>query len=65
MPRYEYRCDQCNTETSEPRKVDERNTLKPCPQDDCDGMMVKQISRATSFQLRGGSWAKDGYSEVQ
>jgi putative FmdB family regulatory protein len=60
MPIYEYRCPKCGTEFERLLKHSERDNPQPCPK--CDEKQTeKQISR-TSFMLKGGGWADDGYS---
>lgn len=73
MPIYEYRCQDCGHQFERRMKMSDDNP--PCPKPDphhdyqtdgtyepapCGGETVKQISR-TSFVLKGGGWAKDGY----
>ena len=62
MPMYEYRCPKCGTEKELLQKFDD--PAPTCPKEGCEQHgepMPRLISRA-SFELRGGGWAKDGYS---
>lgn len=61
MPIYEYKCPACGCQFDELRKVDRRDEPAICPQETCAHEAVKQVSRS-SFELKGGGWAKDGYS---
>ena len=61
MPIYEYKCPACGCQFDELRKVDQRDEPATCPQETCAHEAVKQVSH-TSFELKGGGWAKDGYS---
>lgn len=61
MPIYEYKCPACGCQFDELRKVDQRDEPATCPQETCAHEAVKQVSRS-SFELKGGGWAKDGYS---
>jgi putative FmdB family regulatory protein len=59
MPLYVYKCNECGFDEYE---VIQRITAKPlvkCPQCHKD-TLVRKI-QATSFVLKGGGWAKDGY----
>ncbi len=61
MPIYEYKCPACGCQFDELKKVDQRDEPATCPQETCAHEAVKQVSRS-SFELKGGGWAKDGYS---
>ena len=60
MPLYDYACENCDFVMPD---VDQRITDEPlqmeCPS--CRGSMRRRIGQ-TSFVLRGGGWAKQGYS---
>ena len=57
MPIYEFRCSKCNKKLERIQKMTD-----PPPQCEvCRVEMQKQIS-ASNFELKGGGWAKDGYS---
>lgn len=60
MPLYEYSCTKCHKNLEVMQKLAEA-PLKKCPS--CGGKLVKNLS-ATSFQLKGGGWYKDGYSSA-
>ncbi len=61
MPIYEFRCPSCGRQFEELRKVDDRDRPARCPSESCAREAVRLVSR-TSFDLKGGGWAKDGYS---
>jgi putative FmdB family regulatory protein len=59
---YEYRCEECGAEIERLQKLNDPAPV--CDAASCarrDLPMKKRISRST-FELRGGGWAKDGYS---
>jgi putative FmdB family regulatory protein len=62
MPLYEYKCDKCGqvmevlVRPSDPRQGD-----VTCDKNNCAGQAKRVLSR-TSFMLKGGGWASDGYS---
>jgi putative FmdB family regulatory protein len=58
VPIYEYRCDECDHEHTEMRKVAERDTETKCP----EGHAMKRKVSASSFSLKGSGWYRDGYS---
>ncbi len=58
MPVFEYRCSECNFETSVLQKLSD--DPPKCCKCTSDKDMKKLIS-ATSFLLRGSGWAKDNY----
>ncbi len=59
MPMYSYACTQCgNTE-------EHFHSIKETPQlqcSKCHSPMARQIAGGTSFSLKGGGWAAQGYS---
>jgi putative FmdB family regulatory protein len=59
MPIYEYRCRECGHQFETIQRVGAR-ALRKCPE--CSGRLEKLISR-TSFQLKGGGWYAQGYSD--
>ena len=65
MPIYEYQCEKCEQRFEVMQRISE-DTLETCPKDKCPkkrhgkGRLKKLISQ-TSFSLKGGGWAKDGY----
>jgi len=59
MPIYEYTCEACEHTFDHLQRMDD--PPPPCPE--CKGEKVKRnMSKGTSFQLKGGGWAEDGYS---
>jgi putative FmdB family regulatory protein len=60
MPLYEYQCQnpECTTITETFRSVSDREKPFACPK--CGKAAKKKISK-TSFTLKGGGWASDGY----
>ena len=61
MPIYEYKCPACGRTFEELRKFEDIDRPATCPSETCVAEAVRQVSR-TSFELKGGGWAKDGYS---
>jgi putative FmdB family regulatory protein len=59
MPIYEYECTSCGEVIEVMQKVSARAPGR-CKK--CSGKLKKKIS-VTSFQLKGGGWYSDGYSE--
>jgi len=62
MPIYEWKCEVCGQEEELLQKIGDKAPL--CSSDKCahrDQPMRKKVSR-TSFELKGGGWAKDGYN---
>lgn len=59
MPIYEYVCEICGEEVEKLQKLDD--PPPKCPKEDEHGDMKKKVSQ-TSFSLKGGGWASDGYS---
>lgn len=59
MPIYEYQCLQCKTVHEIWQKISER-PLSVCS--DCGGPLQKLVS-LSSFQLKGGGWYADGYTD--
>ncbi|MBI2082234.1 MAG: zinc ribbon domain-containing protein [Deltaproteobacteria bacterium] len=61
MPLYSYKCRSCQKEHEVIQKFSDP-PLKKCPV--CGGKLEKLI-QASTFQLKGGGWYKDGYSSVK
>ena len=62
MPIYEYQCRKCKEKVERIQKVND--PAPDCPRQsgsEADHEMVKLVS-VGNFELRGGGWAKDGYS---
>ena len=62
MPIYEYRCltTDCEGETEKLRSYKQADEPVECPE--CKGTDMKRIVSVSSFSLKGGGWANDGYS---
>ena len=58
MPIYEYECPSCCNVFEVIQRMTE-DPLTSCP--DCSGSVKKLVSMS-SFQLKGGGWYSDGYS---
>jgi putative FmdB family regulatory protein len=62
MPIYEYKCAKCGEVTELiVRYSEKRNEEITCTKNECAGQAKRILSR-TSFALKGGGWASDGYS---
>lgn len=61
MPIYEYECDECGR-FEELQKASD-TPLEKCPK--CGGKAKRVMSTGTSFILKGGGWAFDGYQKVK
>jgi len=62
MPMYEYRCPKCGHEFERLLKHSERDDPQPCPNEKCGEKQAKKLISRSSFSLKGGGWADDGYS---
>ncbi len=62
MPIYEFKCSVCGAVAEVLQRMDAPAPLcSECPQDGSESpAMVKQVS-CSSFVLKGGGWAADGY----
>ena len=60
---YEYKCTGCGFKFEESLPVDERDNPVGgvCPW--CEEGTFKRLIRNISFVLKGGGWAKDGYTK--
>jgi len=58
MPIYEYQCESCEQIIETMQGLADK-PLSSCPS--CAGSLKKLISQS-SFQLKGGGWYSDGYS---
>lgn len=62
MPVYEYYCPDCKAEFEELQR--QGSPPVPCPK--CKGpspAMGIRLMSASSFSLKGGGWATDGYAK--
>ena len=59
MPIYEYRCKKCDHSFEKLMRHNERDDTQLCPK--CENK-TKRIVSKSSFSLKGGGWASDGYS---
>ena len=65
MPIYEYWCPGCAWEMEKFRSriiASEEDKGFKCPE--CRLHKMKRCASKSSFQLKGGGWAKDGYSNA-
>lgn len=59
MPLHRYKCQGCGNEFEEIQKFSDE-PLKVC--ETCGAEALERMRGKVSFLLKGGSWAKDGYS---
>jgi putative FmdB family regulatory protein len=62
MPIYEYKCPKCSAQFERLLRSHEREEPQPCPNKKCNVVEAKKLISRTSFTLKGGGWASDGYS---
>jgi len=62
VPIYEYRCPKCGVQFERLIPSRERDQPQPCPEKMCGEKQAKKIVSQTTFLLKGGGWAADGYS---
>ncbi len=60
MPLYEYKCESCAHQFEEIVPHAQADVEPPCPQ--CGGGKCPKLISRTSFSLKGGGWADDGYA---
>lgn len=60
MPIYTYRCSKCKAEVEELQKYDDP-APEECPECGARDTLSRELG-VSNFQLKGGGWAKDGYS---
>lgn len=60
MPIYEYKCPSCGSKTEHLQKMDAPPPL--CKEESCTGILLTKLVSKMTFDLKGGGWAKDGYS---
>jgi len=63
MPLFEYRCAKCSTEFERLVAPSQRDAPQKCANPKCESTETKKLVSRTSFSLKGGGWASDGYSE--
>ncbi len=56
MPIYNYECSVCKKKYESIQPMDTKTIQCTC------GETAKKVPSLTNFQLKGGGWAKDGYS---
>jgi putative FmdB family regulatory protein len=56
MPIYNYKCPFCKKEYESFEKMGTKNIICTC------GKQANKVPSLSSFHLKGGGWAKDGYS---
>jgi len=63
MPRYELRCEKCRNEWEMNCSVNDiaKTDVRTCKK--CGSNNTKILINSVNFQLKGGGWAKDGYSK--
>ena len=66
MPLYEYKCVECGALVEVLMRhpdiaTKHNNDVVVCPKSECAGEAKRILSR-TTFILKGGGWASDGYS---
>ena len=61
MPLYDQKCPKCGHSFDILVTFAEASRDVPCPK--CDATKTKRVFSRTSFSLKGGGWAKDGYSK--
>ena len=59
MPLYTYQCYECMNVQEVMRAIKDRDKSHPCNHCMCAS---ERIIDLTAFQLKGGGWYKDGYS---
>ena len=59
MPIFEQRCKRCRYQFEVLVSHSERNKMQPCRK--CGHQHTIRVISRSSFALKGGGWAKDGY----
>lgn len=60
MPLFEYRCPKCKHQLEKLVSGKDRDKLPRCPK--CKEPEMQKLVSRSSFALKGGGWADDGYS---
>ena len=60
MPIYEYKCSDCKKIFEERQRITDDN-LDECKF--CKSSNIEKIISKSSFRLKGGGWAEDGYDK--
>jgi putative FmdB family regulatory protein len=61
MPIYEYRCSDCGAITEFIVYATDKDFKASCTE--CESENVVRLISCSSFALKGGGWAKDGYAK--
>ena len=61
MPIYTYKCDDCDACVEIDKKLSALERDERC--EECGSLMAR-IPSLTAFHLKGGGWARDGYSNA-
>jgi len=62
MPIYQYRCKKCNHEFKVLQKhSDKVKMLESGPCEECGERDLEEIISRSTFHLKGGGWAENGY----
>lgn len=59
MPTYEYSCSKCGSDFEREQRMSDP-PVKTCPT--CKCRRVEKLVSKTSFSLKGGGWASEGYA---
>jgi len=62
MPMFEYKCPKCGIKFERLLRSSERDEPQACPDKKCGEKKTKKLISQSSFMLKGGGWASDGYS---
>lgn len=57
MPAYDYECEKCGKKETLIQRMSEKKSPLCCEQE------MNTLIGATAFVLKGGCWAKDGYTK--
>lgn len=60
MPLYEFKCPICGDTTEKMQKHSDKAPL--CEKPECAEQVMSRCISPSNFSLKGGGWAKDGYS---